>query len=280
MSEAQAQQLDLFEHSTLNMALYEFAQALQRHDLVAAEQCMEQLRNLQRVGGAVLGECAELLRASMDSAVLLRDPERGLEYLRGRLVPLAKRWLGAVAHAHERLLLTRVAQAMDARGFVSGRDSVHPAELWLEVGQAEQALRSVNADLFWRGCPVRLALQARIAERLGDAAQALDAWSRLCLIDPQRAESELTDSSLLGSAWLDFCDLDPELDTCWFPLWLELTQLSLPRFRDLGAVGLPAQLLLDAQSTPLRERDGVDFRRALQQGCAPLLKHSLGRWRR
>jgi hypothetical protein len=279
MNDGLTQQLDLFEHSPLNVALHEFGQALLRRDLVAGERCLVQLRNQSQVTGTLLSDCAELLRAASDSSVLLRDPERGLQYLRERLAPLARRWLGGSARLHEQHLLTRIAQAMDVRGFVNGRDHVHPAELWLELGQTEQAQRSVNADLFWRGCPLRLVLQARIAERLGDALLTLDAWVRLCLIDPPRAEWALPRSVLLQTPWGDFSDLDPELETCWFPLWLELTRLPLPRFRDLPEVGAPAQLLLLAQHTQPSERDSAGFRRAVQQVCPPLLKHCLGRWR-
>lgn len=220
------QQLDLFFDTPFNQYLQAAATGIAAGKVTLAYEALRQARHWQ-VSEQDERACAALTLLadlSADAQPLTRDPQHGWRRLQQELTPLAQRWLGPDAAGWLQQQGQRVALALELRPFHAAAGDIHAAAVWLHLDQPQRALHSVETDWLWRECPVRLHAHALAAEALDQHDPALLDWTLLALNFPEAAEQHLAHSRLLGDAWNAYSDLEPSVETRWFPLWCVLAR--------------------------------------------------------
>lgn len=278
-------QLDLFLDSAATAHLNALADALAARNRVQAEASLEDL--LAHQPDHHLRPVAEQLYDALSH--LARTPELDdaiaeLAYLESGLAPRAREFLGN--HRSRDFLAPfwrRLARSLEGRPFDPARDHAHPSWAYAQCLDWQGVRESILATAGHEAQPTLLGRLAEACQHLGQRAEAIGHWSRLCWQHPDHARRlfdapEFPDLAL-RKAWDGFQDLDFEPEPMWLPAWLLLNEPGLAHTLPADLAGdrpgperafrLITALLNNPNTAP--EEGHMRLRRALQAESADFL---------
>ncbi len=277
-------QRDLFLDNVTVVLINQLVEALVARGTDQAEVLLKQLQSAapkHRLCGP-LGVLCEAQRNLQCSTVA--RPVEELESLVRHIVPLAEEVLGARARDFLTPHWRRLAGALEGAPFYPARARLHASWVCGRALDWAGVRASVLAEPDWRRQPW---LRARLAEALcrqGERDGAISQWCSLCWQYPKIAAQVLGKADLpdlsIARAWRQFLDLDvePVLETPWFPAWLLLHEPGLARIlRADKVLGTAPGRAFQALQCLLRgdgadvDKDAIALRAALKAEHASLL---------
>jgi hypothetical protein len=175
----------------------------------------------------------ECLLAQQKQLRHCRATKSKTEFLLNTMTPLAFSVLGRFANDFltpfwQQLSLELFGQRFDAE---SPQD--HLSFTAFKAFQWREVIDAIESEADWNKQPVLLYRQAEACFRLNKEAEGLENWFRLYMLFPESAERLVndTDNYLLMSDWRNFNELDPELDSVFFPAWMVLKKPALAKIK-------------------------------------------------
>lgn len=229
-------QMDLFLDNETVVLVNQLVEALVARGTDQAEVLLKQLQSAapkHRLCGP-LGVLCKAQRSLQTCSTVAR-PEEELESLVRHIAPLAEEALGTRARDFLTPHWRRLAGALKGAPFHPARPRLHASWVYGRTLDWAVVRASVLAEPGWQRQPW---LRARLAEalcRLGERDGAISQWCNLCWQCPKIAAQVLGKADLpdlgIARAWKQFLDLDvePVLETPWFPAWLLLHEPGLVR---------------------------------------------------
>ena len=172
-----------------------------------------------------------LLALQNELTVSGKSSGRKIKLLLQTVTPLAFDVLGQFAHD----FLTPLWQVLSAevadRYFDAGSPEDHLSFTAFKGFQWQQVLSSITQEADWINQPVLLFRYGEACFKLNKELEGLESWFRLFLTFPDAAETLVgsTCNRLLLSDWRHFNELDPELESPFFPAWIVLKKPALAK---------------------------------------------------
>ena len=212
-----------------------------------------------------------------------KSSDRKIKLLLQTVTPLAFDVLGQFAHDFLTPLWHRLSTEVADRNFDAGSPEDHLSFTSFKEFQWQQVLASITREADWIKQPVLIFRYAEACFKLNNELEGLESWFRLFIAFPLVAETLIgsTCNRLLSSDWLHFNELDPELESAFFPAWIVLKKPALAKNTftfDCGSDGYAAlQLmysLMGSKENGLNETT-IKIRARLQQQNPNLFIHTM-----
>ncbi len=282
---ADRRQLDLFVDGRDALLVHEIVTALISRDVERTEAGLRRLgqehpRHPELMPLTVLVEA--LTAPASPAATQVALTER-IELTERRLVPAARRFLGADADALLRPVWEALAETAADLPFEPAHPLAHRAWLCQQYGEWTEVRAAVEDEPCWADRPLLRYWMGLAQHHLGAPEVAIRLWLPLCWMDPLLFETRAPTlpSATIRAAWVAFeqalpfekalADRAPA--AAWFPAWLLLRHQGLSRlFRadDIADAGDAARVFRHLLALlPLEQRGLTDElvgqRRALRQ---------------
>ena len=195
------------------------------------------------------------------------DPALELERLQGELSADGRELLGPSARDFEAPFWRRLANALAHRPFDAGAPELHASYAlercldWHGVRDSVLAVPAFDAE------PGLLLRLINACSRLGERTSSIEWLMTLCWRHPETAAEHLENRTVGDRAvlktWETFCELDvePVMDTAWFPAWLLIAEPGLARVLNQSLLAQPSDAFnaFDAVRTLLTTSEGPEL---------------------
>jgi len=222
-------QMDLFIDAPGTSLANGIVLALIERNPSKAQQLLDRLYDTEP-GHARLGGLAHLLDGEARLSTPINDVLSELDYLRNELAPLAEALLG---HNSRTLIIPhwrRLSAALQAQNFDPDQPDLHRSYAMAQALDWVSVQTSIERENAWQQQPLLLQRYGQACTMLRQTAPSLLAWFELCWYFPDNTDAITTCSDLeLQHAWLQFIDLEPELNQQDFPAWLLLQKPGLTK---------------------------------------------------
>lgn len=153
------------------------------------------------------------------------------QLLEDQLIPLAFELLGRIGHDFLTPLWQIISTDISGQRFDPGDPRNHLSYTAFKSFQWESVLSSVLGEKDWLKQPLLLFRYAEACFKLQNELEGLEKWFMLFMIYSAEAEQDIdkTCNRLLLADWQFFRELDPELDTLFFPAWMLLNKPALAK---------------------------------------------------
>jgi hypothetical protein len=284
-------QFDLFADSEGTARRNALADTVAGADPARARQALADLAALEP-GDDLLGPARLLIDwlergrggvpAAADSAITPAAALEARRQLQGALASAAQRLLADRAPAWLQARWADLARRVAGFDFDPAFESVHPAALWLEAGDACAAQVAVERIAAWRRIPAPLGWMVQVRLDPGGPAALEAAWpfvAELAWLAPRRLAEIMARVghpalAAQGRAFTRrFAGFEDDRDWAWFPAWLLVDEPRLASGFDGAEPALPTppseafgvvRALLRLEGQAGREADRLERRRQLK----------------
>ena len=237
---AARRQLDLFVDGRDALLVHEIVIGLISRDVGRTEAGLRRLgqehpRHPDQVALTLLFEA---LTAPTPAATHVALTER-IELTERRLVPAARRFLGADADAFLRPVWQALAATAADLRFEAAHPQAHRAWLCQQYGEWTQVRAAAEDEPGWADTPLLRYWMGLAQHHLGAPAVAIRLWLPLCWMDPLLFEirAPTVPNPTIRAAWIAFEQAFPFEESladktpmaAWFPAWLLLRHRGLSR---------------------------------------------------
>ncbi len=272
--EIEEQQLDLFRHSTGELASYAARRALLELDPPTSRVHLATLRGMtgyQRF----LADCEMCIELIERRDLRWLDPSLAVTWIQAELWPAAERCLQLDAMRLIRPALLALVENCRPAPLDPSCRQAHASYLWQMMGQPMLAVLAIEKDPHWQRQIEGLLWHAELSEQAQMHERTNADVLELCLAWPDAAESWLCASPGWATRWGAWCELDEELPIGAFPAWCRLmraVEFPLPGAADER----PGAQLLRTADLLIRHPDDLQQRKRLQAQSPTLLAAWLG----
>ncbi len=222
-------QMDLFFDSAPILATEELTRAI-------VDRRGNDIRNLMaRLKLLAPETCPSFERLLAQQEQLCHCPttKSKIEYLLDTMSPLAFSILGRFVGDYLTPIWQQLSLELSRKPFDAESPQDHLSFTAIKSFDWRGVLLAVEAEDGWYRQPVLLYRYAEACFKLNKEAEGLATWFRLYMLFPESAKSLVngTDNFLLLSDWLNFNELDPELDVVFFPAWTVLKKPALAKLK-------------------------------------------------
>lgn len=208
---------------------------------------------------------------------VLSVPQK-LAVLDEELMPLAMRLLQGEAIHYLTPLWKNLSAGLAEQPFDPGEPKLHASYAAIKAFDWHEVIASIDRDSNRLEQPILLFRYAEACFKTNREVTGLEHWLQLFLLHDEHAEQLITQTGhpLLRDDWLRFMELDPELETRFFPSWLLLIKPALAR-HDFELDGASEEhrafnLLKRLNSNDL-ESNSITLRSELQNLNPDLFRH-------
>lgn len=234
-------QLDLFVDGRDALLVHEILTGLISRDVGRAETGLHRLgqEHPHHPDLAALTELAEALTVPAPAAATHVALSARIELTERRLVPTARRFLGADSDAFLRPTWQLLAVAAADLPFDAAHPRAHRGWLCQQYGEWADVRAAVENEPAWAHTPLLRYWMGLAQQHLGASEVAIRLWLPLCWTDPRLFETHAptVPNSTIRAAWIAFEQAFPFEEsladsaptTAWFPAWLLLRHRGLSR---------------------------------------------------
>jgi hypothetical protein len=156
-----------------------------------------------------------------------------IEFLLDTMTPLAFILLGRFANDFLTPFWQQLSLELSGQRFDADSPEDHVSFTAFTSFQWQEVIDAIESETDWNNQPMLLYRYAEACFKLNKEAEGLENWFRLTMLFPESAERLIigTDNYLLLSDWRNFNELDPELDTLFFPAWTVLKKPALAKIK-------------------------------------------------
>lgn len=156
-----------------------------------------------------------------------------IECLLDKISPLAFSILGRFAGDYLTPIWQQLSLELSGKPYDAESPQDHLSFTAFKSFDWREVLVAVEAEDGWYRQPVLLYRYAEACFKLNREAEGLASWFRLYMLFPKSAQQLVngTDNFLFLSDWRNFNELDPELDTVFFPAWTVLKKPALAKLK-------------------------------------------------
>ena len=172
-----------------------------------------------------------LLALQNELTVSRKSSGRKIKLLLQTVTPLAFDVLGQFAHDFLTPLWQVLSAEVTDRYFDAESPEDHLSFTAFKGFQWQQVLSSITREADWINQPVLIFRYGEACFKLNKELEGLESWFRLFMTFPDVAETLVgsTCNRLLLSDWRHFNELDPELESPFFPAWIVLKKPALAK---------------------------------------------------
>lgn len=151
--------------------------------------------------------------------------------LEEEMMPLSLKLLRGESLRFLTPLWRTLSDSLNGYAFRPQVPNVHISYTAAKAFQWQDVVSSIEQEPKWLENPLLLFRYAEASFKLNRELTGFTAWFQIFLSDAEEAEQLIkkTAHSLLSADWRRFQDLDPELETRFFPAWLLLIKPALAR---------------------------------------------------
>ncbi|MGH8556397.1 MAG: hypothetical protein ACRESZ_02820 [Methylococcales bacterium] len=203
-----------------------------------------------------------------------RPDSRGkIDFLLNKLTPSAFQVLGHYAQDYLTPFWQGLCPELVGRPFSAELPEDHLSFTAFKAFQWSDVIAAIEQESGWNTEPDLLFRHAEACFKLNREALGLENWFRLFMLFAKRAEGMVRDTShrLLQSDWRNFNQLDPDLETIFFPAWIVLEKPALAKIpieaidQNIGSESLHLIRGLIASSGDRIGQPSIDLRARLQE---------------
>ena len=229
-------QMDLFVDGGAGNLINGIVLELSNNDFIAARRLLEQLYDIQP-DNSKLNDLEVLVRYAEQSENSPMPVVEDLYYLQNQLTAMAQTHMAARSRGYLVTQWRRLTKALSSHSFDPAQPELHTSFSAIQSLDWNTAKQAIENEPQWRNHPVLLLRHVHCCTRLWQLNDALLSWFYLCWLFPQDTDINAAQAdSALKSDWLEFLDLEPELDPKVFPAWYILNKPGLIKtLPDLGS---------------------------------------------
>jgi hypothetical protein len=221
-------QMDLF---------FDSAPACTANDLISAiidkreDDALRLMSQLKSLAPENYQKFDRLLVLQNELTLSRKTSGRKIKLLLQTVTPLAFDVLGQFAHDFLTPLWCMLSVEVADRYFEAESPEDHLSFTAFKGFQWQQVLSSITREADWIKQPLLVFRYAEACFKLNKELEGLESWFRLFLTFPAAAETLVgsTCNRLLLSDWRHFNELDPELESSFFPAWIVLKKPPLAK---------------------------------------------------
>jgi hypothetical protein len=234
-------QLDLFLDGGDVLLVHEILTGLISRDVERTETVLHRLgqEHPHHPDLVALTVLVEALTAPAPAAATHVALGEHIELTERRLVPAARRFLGADSDAFLRPIWQMLAVAATGLPFDAAHPRAHRGWLCQQYGEWADVRSAVENEPAWADTPLLRYWMGLAQQHLGEPEVAIRLWLPLCWMDSQLFETHAPTvaNSTIRAAWMAFDHAfpfdeslaDSEPAAAWFPAWLILRHRGLSR---------------------------------------------------
>ena len=219
-------QMDLFFDGGAGNLVNGIILELASNDFVEARRLLEQLYDTQP-DNTKLNDLETLVQygeRSHDST----DSAADLDYLQKHVTPVAQTHMAQRAREYLVPQWRRLTNSLTNKKFDNSSPELHASYTAMHAMDWHTARQAIEQEARWRDNPILLLRHVQACTRLWQLNEAILSWFYLCWTFPQ--DTDVVTAQVdhgLRHQWLEFLDLEPELEPRVFPAWQLLNKPGL-----------------------------------------------------
>lgn len=171
------------------------------------------------------------LLAQQNKLICCPDSKSKIEFLLNTLTPLAFNVLKRFANDFLTPCWQQLSLELSGRRFEAEFPEDHLSFTAFKAFQWREVIAAIERETYWNTQACLLYRYAEACFKLNQELAGLENWFRLFMVFPESAEQLIagTGNYLLLTDWQNFNELDPELDSVLFPVWIVLKKPALAK---------------------------------------------------